>query len=240
MSSEARPDVGGLGAPAKRGRPRKDPAGAGNLNGDAERAGGTAEPSGGTENPPERIERIKVIDPFNTSDSTDEPAVEPGADQPRKRRGRKPKGEQKEEAIQNLNSLLKIEQILVSSAFFMGNILAAPEFHMSEQQSVEIAEALRDIARLYPVGVSEKTIAWINLSFAVGGWAGPAMVAVAKRPRPQRVPTPIRQVPDAPAPQASPAAPQPPLPVVIDEAINKAKVPSELWIDPDHGGDDEG
>lgn len=239
MSSEARQDVGGLGAPAKRGRPRKDTAGAGNPNGDAEPSGGTAEPTEGIERP---TERIKVIDPFNTSDSTDEPGIDaPGSsDQPRKRRGRKPKSEQKEEAIQNLNSLLKIEQILVSSAFFMGNILAAPEFHMSEQQSVEIAEALRDIARLYPVGVSEKTIAWINLSFAVGGWAGPALVAVAKRPRPQRVPTPIRQTPEASVRGTAPRPPEPPPAAAVEEVINKAAVPSELWIEPDQGDGDEG
>lgn len=215
---------GGLSAPArKRGRPRLEDKPTG--NGVEEQPGRIAESVNGTEKPDSAESKFKVIDPFTVPEPGDDTG---SGDRPRKRRGRKSKSEAKEETVQNLNSLLKIEKILVSSAFFLGNILSAPEFHMSEEQSADIGEALREIARLYPVGVSEKTIAWINLSFAVGGWAAPAMVAIAKRPRPQAVNRVVNIRPE------NPVAPGQPIPQQ-QATTEKPVVPSQLWNEGDDG-----
>ena len=212
MSEETRSIDGGLSAPAKRGRPRKDAAGGGAVNGTEKPAGGKPEPVPGVE----KLAGFEVVDPF------DLPANQPVSrgSGPRKRgRPRGSRSAQKEEAAQNLNSLLKIEKILVSGAFFLGNIAACPELYMSEEQGQEIGEALRDIAKLYPIGMSEKAIAWVNLSFAVGGWAAPAAVAILKRPgrpRPQRV-IDIDSQRNGSAPSEPVASPEGADTMVIDE-----------------------
>ncbi len=228
MPDETRTDSSGLGAPAKRGRPRKQqPAGA--TDGDPKPEGREPEPERRTESAPESgAGAFPIVDPFNLPSN-------PGPDsdsEPRIRRKRRSKGEKEEGAVSNLSSLLKIEKILVSGAFFLGNIANAPEFYMSDEQSREIGEALREIAKLYPVGMSEKTIAWINLSFAVGGWAGPAMVSVARRPKgpkPARVQA-IR--PDASV-NGTPAVPDMPLATPATAAV-----PSQMW--PQSGDLEEG
>ncbi len=93
---------------------------------------------------------------------------------------------------------------------------------MTEEQSQEIGNALRDLAKLYPIGMSEKTVAWINLSFAVGGWAGPAVIAVSRRPK-RLGPTKVQNIrSDAAAATAMPEAP-----ILATPAT--AAVPSQMW-----------
>jgi hypothetical protein len=85
----------------------------------------------------------------------------------------------------------------MTSCFFMGNILSAPELHIDEAEAAEIADALKELSKHYPIGMSEKTIAWVNFSFATAGVFGPKIKAIYERPKPQRVrvePTPIRDV----------------------------------------------
>lgn len=114
----------------------------------------------------------------------------------------------------------------------------APELKMTPERAAEIREATEELARLYPVGISEKKVAWVNFSFAVGGYVGPAVLAIWNRPvapRPQVVPRPIR--PEG----ASQQAPQEIVPVGLP-AVGpvKVEVPSDLWNQPGDTHDDDG
>lgn len=111
---------------------------------------------------------------------------------------------------------------------------------MDDDQARDIRESIEELARLYPIGISEKKVAWTNLVFSVGGWAAPGLIAIYKRPRqrpgrPQAVPQPIR---DTQAASPSPAA-------VVDlpgglanpvtgdgAAPSQAKTPSQMWNQP--------
>jgi hypothetical protein len=205
---------GGLGAPAKRGRPRKIESSGSPGNGSQESAGGNAEPVSGVEGPASSGPNgggFTPIDPIAITAA----GGDDNGDQPRRGRGR-PKGSRKaakEETVQNLSALLKIERLLVTSCFFMGNLLSAPELHIDEAEAAEIGEALKELSKHYPIGMSEKTIAWVNFSFAVGGVFGPKIQAIYKRPKPKRPqlePTPIRTAAvEVPAPTIPVAAPHP-------------------------------
>ncbi len=119
--------------------------------------------------------------------------------------------------------------------------MEAPELHLEEAEAAEVSEALKELSKHYPIGMSEKTIAWVNFSFAVGGVFGPKVVAIYKRPRPRRVPTPIREVPKpaepAPGPYAvdMPSGPVNGLANPVTGAGAKpeeALTPSQMWNQP--------
>lgn len=218
---------------------------------------GTEELTGGSAESVERIENapradaspaaFPLIDPLDIpADAGSGDGDSGAADQPRKRRGRKPGSHNRTkeaETVSNLSSLLKIEKILISSAFFLSNIAGAPELLMEPDQARDIREAIEELARLYPIGISEKKVAWTNFAFAVGGWAGPGLVAMYKkpaRPRPTVVPTPIREqkeraaapttdVSSTPSGMVNGLA-NPVTGVGADPA--QAKTPSQMWNQP--------
>ena len=213
---------GGLGAPAARRRERKSSEGAGVIDGDQKPERGTAEPQRGTESA--IGEPFKLIDPLDIPTDTGAGS----GSQPR-RRGR-PAGSRnkKEDAVSNLSSLLKIERLLTTGCFFLGNIASCPELYISEEESKEISEALKELAKFYPIGMSEKAIAWVNFSFAVGGVFGPKAIAIYQRPPKPRVQRMERTEAGPSHPVYGGAStngiPEPPM-----ATPETAKVPSEMW-----------
>ena len=232
----------GLGKPSRK-RRGADISVPGAIDGIAESPGGKPESASGVESSAGERSAFPVIDPLDIPADAGSGDGSGSADQPRKRRGRKPGGHNKSketEAVSNLSSLLKIEKILISSAFFLSNIAAAPELLMEPEQAQDIREAIEELARLYPIGISEKKVAWTNFIFAVGGWAGPGLVAMYKRPskpRPMVVPTPIRDqkerttapAEDHPSGMVNGLA-SPITGVGLDPA--SAKTPSQMWNQP--------
>lgn len=218
MPVENKPADGGLGKPAR--VKRNASSGSGSEVRPSELPGGDAEPTSGIESSPAKPEHessgFTPIDPIALSARNDD-----NGDQPRRGRGR-PKGSRKaakEETVQNLSSLLKIERLLVTTCFLMGNVLGAPELHIDELEAAEIGDALKELSKHYPIGMSEKTIAWVNFSFATAGVFGPKIKAIYERPKPQRVrvePTPISRsaADEVKSPVAAPhpmeGAPEPP------------------------------
>lgn len=220
MPNETGTTAGGLGKPSKRGRPSKADSSNGSGVGVAEHAGGVAEPAERIENAkqpepePARPGGFIPIDPLTVSPD----AGSGNGDRPRRGRKAGGKNRPKEETVQNLSSLLKIERLLVTGCFFLGNIASCPELHINESEAAEVSDALKELSKHYPIGMSEKTIAWVNFSFAVGGVFGPKIVAIVNRPvvakpgRPLAV-MPAREAvddvtgPRAPAEAVNPAGP---------------------------------
>jgi hypothetical protein len=222
MPGETRTIDGGLGAPARKRRGAQSAAG-GSFEGDPKPEGREPESDRRIEGIAEHIGGIPVIDPLTVPDNV----TGTGDHQP-KRRGR-PRGStnKKEETVSNLAALLKIERLLITGCFFLGNIASAPELHISESEAAEIADALKELSKHYPIGMSEKTIAWVNLSFAVGGVFGPRIVAIVKRPAvkkqvAEKASSPYQPVNGSISPASAPAA-------------SAATVPSQLWNEGDDG-----
>lgn len=164
----------GFGAPARKRRGAQGAAGS-SADGDPKPEGREPEPERRTESVIEPA--FGIVDPLNL------PADSGGAGDHQPRRRGRPRGSvnKKEEAVSNLTALLKIERLLATGCFFLGNIASAPELYITEAEAAEVGEALKELSKHYPIGMSEKTIAWVNLSFAVGGVFGPKIVAVYKR-----------------------------------------------------------
>jgi hypothetical protein len=189
MSDTVRPIDGGLGAAAKRGRPRKDGTSPGVSDGNqntpagisvaTERVEGTSE--GGAP-------RFAIIDPLDIP--PDAGGGDGGGDSGARKRGR-PRGKRpKEEAVSNLSELLKVERLLVTACFFLGNIASAPELYCSPEEAKEVSEAFAEFAKHHSVGLTEKRISEVNLAFAVAGVFGPKVVVLWRRPKasgPRRV-----------------------------------------------------
>lgn len=249
MSDQTNTTAGGLRQPAKRGRPRKDERSSGPENGSIELAGGNEEPVSGTEGT-DATESAPLGKPATGGYTPIDPLsiASDGDNGDRPRRGRKAGGKNKpkEETVSNLSALLKIERLLVTTCFFLGNVLESPELHISESEAAEVSDALKELSKHYPIGMSEKSIAWVNFSFAIGGVFGPKVVAIYKRPRPRMVPTPIRPVEAPPitrkAPEPGPYAAAPATDGMLNGLANPvsgegltpehAQVPSQMWNQP--------
>jgi len=174
MSEPNKPADGGLGKPAKQ-RQRNANPNSGIENGTSKLPGGNEEPSSRIEGAASSNPGSGGFTPIDPIALTSSGGSDDNADQPRRGRGR-PKGSRtkaKEETVQNLSALVKIERLLMTSCFFMGNILSAPELHIDEAEAAEIADAIKELSKHYPIGMSEKTIAWVNFSFATAGVFGP-------------------------------------------------------------------
>jgi len=215
MSRKARTVGGGLGASARDGEQpiQVESPDRGIEIGNPKFEGGTTEPERRIETPTERIAGFSVVNPLDIIDTGT------GADQPVIRTKRKyTKRGQKEEAVSNLTALLKIERLLVTGCFFLGNLASAPELYISEAEAAEIGDALKELSKHYPIGMSEKSIAWVNLTFAVGGVFGPKVMAIYRRPVVNKPVVAKRE------PVASNGIPMPPM-----ATPETAKVPSEMW-----------
>lgn len=234
MSATTNKGLGGLSAPA-RGRPRKNPAVSGVTIGIEKPEGGKPESDGG-------IEITDGSEPRTASGSRESAGpipVDPlelpsddGGSGPR-RRGR-PRAQKKEENRTLIS--LQIEELLMSGASMLASIANTPELEMDAERAKKIQDATIHLAKLYPIGMSEKTVAWTNFGFAVGGWLVPGTIAWWKHPAPRKEPLILRRA-ETPAP--TPRAATPPSPVMDLPRVEsswkppeEAKTPSEMWAQP--------
>jgi hypothetical protein len=132
----------------------------------------------------------------------------------------------------------------MSGASMLAAIANTPELEMSADQAAKIQSATLELAKLYPIGMSEKTLAWCNFSLAVGGWAGPGVIAWWRHPpppKPQRVPTPIREATGTSEAVPAPGQAIQGLPTVGPgtHGPDAAQVPSQMWSQPGDIADED-
>ena|SRR5882672_388389 len=216
MSDEARPGDGGFGAPAKRGRPRKQESAGGTTNGSGQLESGASEFNGGTsaEPEPERISGHAVIDPLRLPDAGT------GDSEPRKRRGRKPKSTQGEEEVPNLGSL-QIKDLLITACFFLGNAAQAPELYASEAEATKVEAALVEFSKYHTVGLSPRRLSEINLAIVGGTFVGTRLYAMYKRAPKRPGPRVLNIRPESAAASGGQQG-----------ATVAAEVPSSVWVEP--------
>lgn len=84
------------------------------------------------------------------------------------------------------------------------------EAELTEEEARKLADASREVMKHYPLGISDKTLAWVNLTLVAGNVYGPRAVAWGIRRATERRAkvVPIRPGPaPAQAPQQPAAAP---------------------------------
>jgi hypothetical protein len=180
MAKKNRQLDGGLELASREERPtgsavERDPDAARELSGGAP----------ATEGQSEEIAGFPAVSPFRLGDG--DAGDTSGGDEPRRRRGRKPgwrKSTPAQKVSADLSSLANIERMLASSCMFLGHLASCPELELEDDEAKEIADAVRELAKHYPIGISEKAMAWVNFSFATGGVFGPKVIAIYKRSRP--------------------------------------------------------
>lgn len=177
----------------------------------AETSGSTNQPIS-TANDDDLIAGFEVVDPTDVGGNTNRDA----AGGTGKRRGRPP-GSRNSTSAKTPKNLEGIESLLLSVHFMGATILGTPELALDPEESKKLSNAIQNVAQYYPVGLSPKMMAWINLGMVAGGIYGTRMVAIYKRMETERMKktkipfnivsdptkTPFNIVSDAPQPNPS-------------------------------------
>lgn len=81
------------------------------------------------------------------------------------------------------------------------SFLKIPELELDASEAKKLSEAVENVAALYPVGLSEKQIAWGQLVLVGASIYGPRVIAYgARREREKKAKPPAPVVMTAPAP----------------------------------------
>lgn len=107
-------------------------------------------------------------------------------EQPKKSRGRKPKGEPKPKPAQS-GKKEKLSARQLTGIIYLGNNAAAqalnsPIFQIEENEAEKIANALVDVLQYYDFEASAKTIAWANLAGTLATVYGLRVWSVLQNP----------------------------------------------------------
>jgi hypothetical protein len=151
---------------------------------------------------PETIAGYEAVDPRDaTGDATG------GNDAP-KRRGR-PKGSKNvgtgTQAPKTKTTLEGLENILLSIHLMGAGFLKCPELVIEQKEAEKISEAIKRVAEFYPIGFTEKQMAWANLIFVLATIEGTRIIAIWNRTQKEnrqkpRLVSPIEEFPSRPKP----------------------------------------
>lgn len=178
------------------------------TNGDQKSTARNTEPAGRTQN----VAGFPVIDPFDLPANNDTGIIT------RPRRGRPPGSRNragdggtaattKTEAPANRGSLESIKDVLFSLHMMGAQLTGLKSLEITKEQSEKLADAIKNVAKHYPVGLTEKQMAWANLAIVAGGIYIPPMVETirgVKKDTPKPGPVLVRNQ----TPQPTPAQPQ--------------------------------
>lgn len=130
-----------------------------------------------------------IFDPASIT-ATGSPDGSNGTGEPKRKRGRPPgsrnrnsagTGSAKKQAKGSPVHLEGIEKILLSIHVGMAAFLKAPELMISQDEAKTLSSAIAEVSEHYPVVADAKTLAWINLTMALGMIYGPRGVAIYVR-----------------------------------------------------------
>lgn len=165
-----------------------------------------------------RIAGFEVIDPTDIDGGTD--TGDPGY-QPR-RRGRKPGSKNKprtgtEEAKSNIAE--NLERILLSVHTMGAAFFSSPELELEAEEAKQLARAIREVSKYYPVTLDPKRLALIELGSVCAMVYGTRGVAIYRRVTAEtKKPAPVTNIQDkrpvvsTPPPKASQPVNAPPKP----------------------------
>ena len=103
---------------------------------------------------------------------------------PIKRKRGRPKGSGKgssQKTKTDQTSLDGIEAILLNLHMMGAAFLKVPELQLSPEEAEKLSEAIARVSALYDFGASEKTLAWVNLTMALGSVYGTRIFAYSLR-----------------------------------------------------------
>lgn len=107
------------------------------------------------------------------------------------------------------------------------------ELELSEDEARKLSDASKEVLKHYPLGVSDKTIAWVNLAVIAGGVYGTRIMAYNVRRGAERRAR-VVNLPTAPPASAGPgAAPGPAAKAPNGHAANFDLTPDFLTVPPE-------
>lgn len=180
-----------------------------------------------------------IAEPVAAAEFNGIPIVEPGSGEPgisadsgtefdpegtepiKRRRGRQPGTKNKPKETQVQGSLKGIEKLLISIHMAGAVMLKTPELILDPSEAKDLTEAINGVAKFYPVGMSEKALAWMNLATTMAGIEGSRILAIKLRKQKEKT-IRLHQA----GPQRMPEAPAR-KPEVVQPPVNGApKVPT--------------
>ena len=103
------------------------------------------------------------------------------AEQPARRRGRKPGSRNASGKTPPLD-INGVEAILFSAHSILASIVKTPEIALEQVEARQMAEAIANVSRHYDIAATQKTLDWANLIMAAGMIYGTRLYAIrAKR-----------------------------------------------------------
>ena len=206
------------------------------------RTDGNSEPSRGTQEstketrPNPQFARISTFDLGDAPGSSSDDRTGDAGSGPR-RRGR-PRGSKNrtETPAPASHLIFDLEALLLTNHLMLARFLDAEEIALDPVEAKQLADAIKNVAQFYPIGMDPKKLAWFQLCIAMGSVYGPRVVAIHKR-RKQSSPkvTPINTPKHANPVNGVPAPPSEPVRKSWGE-MSPSEINAEAPID--HGGSD--
>jgi hypothetical protein len=189
-------------------------------SGDTKSQGGDTEPQGGAE----QIAGFATVSPFDIGAGV--------GDSGAKRRGRPPGIKNRAETKTSSNLTADIEGLLISLNLGVAALLDCKEFsEIPDEKSKAVADNIKELAAIYNKTMNPKTAAWSKLGVSIASAYGPVLYVLWNR-KPQGPPVLVqgppagRLVEERAIPKGNGAVRTP---ETIDQAIKRAKSPSEMW-----------
>jgi hypothetical protein len=102
--------------------------------------------------------------------------------EPPRRRGRPPGSVSRKTEKISGTLIPDLERLLFSANLMLAAICKTPELEIDKQEAQLVAEAVKELAKHYPVGMDPKKIAWANLIAALGTVYGPRVMVIWQKP----------------------------------------------------------
>lgn len=197
----------------------EQPATTNGTSGGTDSTGGGIESDQGGIKQPESIAGYPAIEPKYTISGTEQPKRGRGRPAGSKNRGTETTSgaagtsagtTKAKEAGKNLasDSLANLEALLLSIHQMGAAFLSCPELELDEAEAKKLSTSIKNVAKHYPVIISEKKLAWADFAVTAGGIYGTRAVAIfagakKKEPKITAVPAPKAQEP-TPMPSKTP------------------------------------
>jgi hypothetical protein len=160
------------------------------------------QPANGDHTPKRETPRINGFDLNSPSDfeTRSDPGFNPAGNdfgsttsEPRKR-GR-PFGSKNKEKIVSSNLIPDLESLLLSIHFMVSRVTGYSELELSDHEARDIAEAVKNVAQYYPLGLDPKKLAIGQLCFTLAGVYGPKATAIYRKSNEKKGPVLVSPIP---------------------------------------------
>jgi hypothetical protein len=99
--------------------------------------------------------------------------------------------------------------VILAAHSVLATLTTVRELELTEEEARKLADASKEVLRHYPLGLSDKTLAWVNLSLVGANVYGPRAMAWGIRRAGERRPKMQAPASGPSGPAAAPVKPRP-------------------------------